>query len=171
MSVVPPEDNHLLWRLDASTYQAQPRLFGLDSTDMFPVKHSTTTIHSLAAFLETSTFTKSTYKSPLPLHENLAEPGRALSPRAPAKGGPAEVHTTHTAVPCSFLAGTCAFVNSHLHAAQLSQTGLTKYTLWTVSNITVCFHGSHLCGLGISWGRWAPCWLLCSWLSPTCSPS
>lgn len=51
MSVIPAEDNHHLWRLNASTYQAQPRLFGLDSTETFPVKHSTSTMHSLDAFL------------------------------------------------------------------------------------------------------------------------
>lgn len=45
------------------------------------------------------------------------------------------------------LQGHVPLCNSHLHTDQLSRTGLTKYTLWTLSNITICFHVSHLCGL------------------------
>lgn len=51
MSVISAEDNHLLWRLDASTYQAEHRLSGFDSTETFPVKHSTITMHSSAVLI------------------------------------------------------------------------------------------------------------------------
>lgn len=97
---------------------------------------------------------RSTYKSPLLLHENLIKTGRTLSPGAPAKEAPAKVRTPHTSVPgCRFLAGNVPLWNSHLQADQLSRTRLTKYTLWTLSDITVCPHVSHLCGLWVFLGE------------------